>query len=469
MGKYTYLMKNIGLMTLSNFATKLLSFFLVPLYTNILSTTEYGINDLFGTTIGILLPVLTVNIQESVLRFLLDKKYSRKAVTTIGIKYFLISNILVSALLIINHLLSINDIIKRYSIFFFLMYLTQSLSAILVAYIRGTDRVADLSISSVVSSSFTIGCNILFLVVFKFGLIGYFWANILGPASQCVYLIFRSDIRSNIALKEKFPQEKAVMVSYSKPMIANSIAWWINNASDKFIVTFFCGLAENGVYSVAAKIPSILNIFQGIFSQAWTLSAVKDFDPEDKNGFFANTYAIYNCFMVIVCSLIILFNKPLAYFLYAKDFYVAWMYVPWLTIAIVFGSLSGYLGGFFSAVRESKSYARSTIVGAVTNIILNIILIPSMGALGAAIATAICYWVTWWLRYIQSKKYIVLRVNIKRDYVSYILLALQAIILLQIEGNIVFLIEAILFLIIVLLYIKDFVQVIRKGINIIRH
>ena len=65
MGRYKYLLKNIGLLTLSSFTTKLLSFFLVPLYTNVLSTTEYGTYDMFNTTIGVLLPILTLNIQES--------------------------------------------------------------------------------------------------------------------------------------------------------------------------------------------------------------------------------------------------------------------------------------------------------------------------------------------------------------------------------------------------------------------
>ena len=80
MNRYTYLLKNIGLLTLSNFATKLLSFFLVPLYTNILTTTEYGTYDLFNTTIGVLIPILTLNIQEAVMRFLLDSKYNRKSI-----------------------------------------------------------------------------------------------------------------------------------------------------------------------------------------------------------------------------------------------------------------------------------------------------------------------------------------------------------------------------------------------------
>ena len=93
--RYRYLLKNIGLLTLSSFATKLLSFFLVPLYTNILSTTEYGTYDLFNTTIGVLLPILTLNIQEAVMRFSIDSKYDRKSIVTVAAKYFIFSNLIV--------------------------------------------------------------------------------------------------------------------------------------------------------------------------------------------------------------------------------------------------------------------------------------------------------------------------------------------------------------------------------------
>lgn len=464
MGKYKYLLKNIGLLTLSSFATKFLSFFLVPLYTNVLSTTEYGTYDLFNTTIGVLLPILTVNIHEAVLRFLLDKNNDRQAVTTVGARYFFKSNCIVAIGLLVNYTFGFSELGKEYAVFFFLMYFAQSLSAIVMAYIRGVDRVADLSISSVVCSAVIIGCNILFLLVFKWGLVGYFLANIFGPIAQCAYLITRAHAKRDINLKEKYPHETGEMLAYSKPMIANSVAWWINNASDKYIVTFVCGLAENGVYSVASKIPSIMNIFQTIFAQAWTLSAVKDFDPEDKNGFFANTYAAYNCLMVFVCSAIIITDKFLAKFLYAKNFYSAWQYVPWLTIAIVFGSLSGYIGGFFSAVKDSKQYAQSTIIGAGTNIILNFILTPLIGALGAAIATTVCYWVTWIFRFVQSKKYIKLSVNIVRDSFSYVILVAQAVALLVTNGVLMYAIEIGLFVVIALLYIKDILSILNKGL-----
>lgn len=457
---YRYLFNNIGLLTLSNFATKFLSFFLVPLYTNILSTTEYGTYDLFNATIGVLLPVLTLNIQESVLRFSLDKKTSRKAIVSISVKYLLISNLLVIIGLIFNKITNLNLMIAEYGIYFFLMFFVQSLVGVITCYIRGVDRVADLSVSSVITSIVTISCNIIFLVAFKWGLPGYFLANIIGPLVQCIYLMVRSNFLKEIRFEQFTPEEEA-MTNYSKPLIANSIAWWVNNVSDRYVIVFFCGLAENGVYSVAGKIPSILNIFQTIFNQAWTLSAVKDFDPEDKNGFFTNTYKAYNCMMVIICSSIIVADKILAKFLYAKDFYVAWKYVPWLTVAILFGALSGYLGGFFSAVKDSKLFATSTIMGAIINLILNFVFTPIYGAMGAAIATAISYIVVWAFRYVQSRKYIKLKINLTRDIIAYILLIAQSLLIL-IEGLKMYFFVGIVFLIICFLYIKDIMLVLNK-------
>lgn len=466
MGKYKYLIKNIGLLTLSNFATKLLSFFLVPLYTNILTTGEYGTYDLFSTTSSVLLPILTLNIQDATLRFALDKKYDRNAIVTISLRYLLLSNTIVGVVLLILNSFKVNPIINDYGIFFFLMFIAQSITGIVTSYIRGIDKIADLSVTSVVCSAVTIFLNILFLVLFKWRLVGYFLANIIGPLVQCIILMFRGNMFKDFHITKDYSIQQREMIVYSIPMIANALAWWVNNASDRYVVVFFCGLAANGIYSVASKIPSILNVFQTIFNQAWSLSAVKDFDPNDESGFFANTYKVYNCLMTVLCSAIIISDKFLAKFLYAKNFYIAWKYVPWLTIAILFGALSGYIGGFFTAVKDSKAYAKSTMIGAISNVVLNLIFTPIIGPLGAAIATTVCYVIVWLIRYIQSKKYITIKINFRRDVISYLVLALQSILLLFITNNLyLYFAELILFVILIIMYAKDFSLVINKTIR----
>ena len=117
--------------------------------------------------------------------------------------------------------------------FLFLMFFSQALTGIVTSFVRGIDRIKELSISSVIASVVTIGCNILFLVFFRWGLKGYFIANIIGPLVQCLYLMICTHIPNYIKPKERYSQEKKEMLAYSKPLIANSIAWWVNNASDR--------------------------------------------------------------------------------------------------------------------------------------------------------------------------------------------------------------------------------------------
>ena len=84
-----YLIKNTLLFTLGNLGSKLITFFLIPLYTNTLSTTQYGTIDLVATVSTVAIPILTINICESVMRFALDKDADQKQITQIGTYIFL--------------------------------------------------------------------------------------------------------------------------------------------------------------------------------------------------------------------------------------------------------------------------------------------------------------------------------------------------------------------------------------------
>ena len=463
MSQGKYLIKNIFLLTMSNFATKLLSFFLLPLYTSVLTTEQYSIYELFVTTVTLLIPILTINIMESTLRFTLDKTIDKNEIFTISITYFLKGCVIGLCFLLLNYLLGFSAIITEYWYYIVLLFVINGFSGIISSFVRGLDRILDISVSSVFCTIFTITLNVVFLVTFNMGLHGYFLANIIGPAFQCIYLFIRVRGWHYINFSKKNCELKLEMINYSKPLIANSVAWWVNNASDRYIVTFFCGIAANGIYSIGYKIPSILNIFQSIFNQAWTLSAVKDFDPEDKSGFFSNMYNTYNFSMVFLCSCLIFMDRILAKFLYAKDFYEAWKYVPFLLIAIVFGSMSGYIGGIFSAVKNPKIFAKSTVIGAIINIILNVILIQFFGALGAAIATAVAYWVVWAIRLNHVKTYIKFKLRLVRDYFAYSLLVIQSVVLLIMEKETISLytIEAALVVLILLIYLKELKAIIK--------
>lgn len=468
MAGYLSFAKNVGLLTLANFGTKILSFLLVPLYTSVLTTAEYGAYDLAISTVGVLIPLLTQNVVDAVLRFSMDEKADKMGVLAIGIRHFLISFLLVAGICMCGVVLNISDDFTRLSPLVMLLFASQGLSGIALYYVRGVNRFTDVAVSSVLCSALVIGCNVLFLVCFDWGLTGYFLANSIGPLLQSVFLLLRVGIKGINPLRVDDALEHD-MLAYSRPMIANSIAWWVNNVSDRYIVTLLCGINTNGIYSVASKIPSILSVVQTIVGQAWTVSAVEEFDPEDSDGFFANMYAAYNCVMVVVCSLIIASNLVLARILYSNEFFSAWQYAPFLTISIVFGALAGYVGGVLAAVKDSREFARSSVIGAAANLVFNIALVPFIGALGAAIATLVSYWITWFLRMRTLKHYMFVRIRSLRDCFSYMILLIQAcLFFIPMRSVVIHAGEAALFILILSLYRNEILAMFRKACFVVR-
>ena len=70
MSKYKTLAKDTGLFAISDFASKCITFLLLPIYTNVLTTTEYGQVDLLNNMVNLVYPLLTLSIVEATIRLL---------------------------------------------------------------------------------------------------------------------------------------------------------------------------------------------------------------------------------------------------------------------------------------------------------------------------------------------------------------------------------------------------------------
>lgn len=392
------LLSNLGILTISNFASKVLIFLLVPLYTNILTTDEYGTYDLVVSTVSLLAPILSMNIIDAVMRFLMDKNCSQKKVATIGIKFVSYSVVAVALFLLVMNRVNIWRKLQGLGGYIFLYYTFYVLNQYFIQLAKGLEQVKTMGIAGLLGTIVMLITNVLFLIVFKWKLPGFFLANILSQAIPVCYFFLKINFWKFITITEKDKYLTRNMLIYCTPLIASVIGWWINSGSDKYVVTFYYGLAANGLLSVAYKIPSILNTFQGIFIQAWQISAIREYGKKEMDRFYGNIFLITNVLMCAACSWLILLTKPLARLLYAKDFYIAWKFVPFLLISCVMNCASGILGPILSAKKDSKSMSVSAIYGAGVNVVLNIVLIHLLGVQGVTIATAISSYIIYRVR-----------------------------------------------------------------------
>lgn len=451
--KYRYLTKNMLIFAISSFGTKFLAFFLTPLYTHVLTTGEYGVADLITTTSTLLMYIFTINISDSVLRFAIERKENQSVILGFGLQVLGLGSLVLLGCLTVTALSGLVQWEPAYYLFVFLYYLATAIYQIFANYLRAIDRVVDVAMAGIFSAVSMLLSNLLFLLVIRIGLYGYLISLVMGPLVGWIYCAVKARIPVSAYFHSHCdPGTKWCMVRYCVPLIFNNIALWINAFLDKYFVTMLCGVDQNGIYSVANKIPTILSTCYLVFSQAWNLSAIKEFDADDKENFFSDTYRVYNAAVAVVCSALILVNIPVAKVLFSKDFFTAWQYSSVLLISVMFNALTSFLGGIFTAVKNSRIIAVTTVVSAGVNILLNAVLIPLWGVMGAAVATAAAYMVMWIVRLLVARRYIRLRIQWVRDVLVYLLLVGQ-VILEHLPGH-GYIGQAAAFLLIVFLYHK---------------
>ena len=91
--------------------------------------------------------------------------------------------------------------------------------------------------------------------------------------------------------------------------------WSITNVSDRFFVTHYMGEAQNGIYSVAYKLPTIISVISAIFTQAWQLSAIGERESDDREQFYSNIFKSYQTIVFLAAGGILLLIKPLMHLL----------------------------------------------------------------------------------------------------------------------------------------------------------
>ena len=413
------LVKNSALLMIGNFSSKLLVFLLVPFYTSVLSTEEYGISDILVTTINLIYPILSLMIETAVLRFCLDENPDRKTVfsTALWINMIGFSVLVPLAVAIIPH-----TTLKDYLPYFLGYYVTHTAYVILMNYTKGIGKVSYYSITSVLNTAIVIFCNLLFLLQLKIGVQGYLLSMIIGYLVSSAFIIIATKAWRDVALPGKLDSDLTKkMIKYSLPLIPNSLSWWISNSSDRYILAFFRSMSDVGIYTVSYKIPSIITVVSNILMNAWEISAVDDFGTEKNRLFFSKMYRNYLNLQIICCAIIMVLVKPLAVILFQKDFYDAWLFVPALLYASIFNTLNNFVGTVFTAAKKTKSLFTTTLIGALVNIGLNFCLIPFWGAQGAAVATAISYITIYVLRMIKSSKIIKLDINMFDNVLKLVL------------------------------------------------
>ena len=270
--KYKTLLNNTFLLGLGTFGSKLLTFLMVRFYTGVLSPSDYGTADLIMQTANLLIPIASLGITNGVFRFALDRVSQRKTVFTGG----LITIVLGSAVLLLAcPLLSYSSSLKEYAVLICAYTLASNLHSLCAQYVRAEGKTGLFALQGILNTALVIFFNILFLLFFKLGVLGYVMSVVAADGLCTLYLVLHEKLWTVCTPDPEKSLWKS-MLRYSIPLIPTTIFWWITSVSDRYMIAYFLGTEANGLYAVACKIPTVLTLLSTIFLEAWQFSAIEE-------------------------------------------------------------------------------------------------------------------------------------------------------------------------------------------------
>jgi O-antigen/teichoic acid export membrane protein len=437
----------------------MLSFFLTRLYTEVLTQGEYGVTDMLQQSGNLLLPLITLGIINAVLRFGLDKGIKKSDVFTTGLVSLIGGAVL---LLCLTPLFSGIPLIANHVWLLCLFVLTSALRSLCAQFVRSQNRIKLFAVDGILSTALTIAFNVLFLVVFRWGIFGYMFSIICADLLSVVFLTLAARLYRFINFRSLDFTVFRSMLKYAIPMIPNTILWWITNVSDRYLVAGFLGDSFTGLYAAAYKIPSLIMLASGVFMDAWKISAVTE--EEDRDTFYTRIMALYSSLLFVLASGIIIGTRFIIPVLFAKEYYEAWRYIPLLIVSMVFTCMVNFLGTIYMVEKKSVRSMITAMVSAVTNVVLNVLWIPRYGVNGAAAATLVCYLIVFVIRVWDTKRYIRIKWNYPRLILCTALILVQTVLLLC-EVPLEWVWQVLLFGAVLLLCGKEFIMGIRRFLR----
>ncbi len=415
MSKEKQLIKNTIIVSIGKIATQLITFFLLPLYTNMLSTEEYGIVDLLNSIVVFALPLVTLQIEQAVFRYLIDARedvdYKKKIIT---------SNFVVLAIqLVLFSIIYIcvqNFINNEYKIFLILNIFAHMFSAEMLQISRGLGSNKDYTISSFIISIVNILLNVVLIAHFKIGAYGLLIANFVSNCAGGLYIFVKQKIYNFISLKSFNFKLLKDMLKYSIPLIPNSLSWWVLNLSDRMIVSFFLGTGMNGIYTAANKFSSAYVTIYNIFNIPWTESVAMNINSKDNEQYINKVINVIFILFSSMCVGIIACIPFVFSLLIGENFRDAYYQIPILLVGSLIYVLISLISAIYVANKKSSKLAKTTVLAAIINIIIMLILINFIGLYAASIATLLSYLITFLHRYIDIRKDIKIKFEIKNIF-----------------------------------------------------
>ncbi|MGQ7318902.1 lipopolysaccharide biosynthesis protein [Streptococcus suis] len=383
--------------------SKLITFFLLPMYTSYLSPEEFGYYDLILSILNFLVPISYFQIWDGMFRFSFDYKKNEEKYKVISNTYIVfIFGIIIYTLIVFfvnaKYNLSYFNLVFIYGISFSINYLY---SFIARTFLKNQLFV----ISGLVNTFLASLLNIVLIVKFNFGVESLFISQSVGFLLQALIIEFNVKSISKIEFAHYNINIIKSMLQFSIPLCVASVSYWLLTGFTKLNINNQLGSFDNGIYSVANRFASLIALGVSVFQYAWNEIAYSISNDNNRNSRYSVMLDMLFKFIILGSSVLLLLIKWVFPIIIDGSYNGAGFIIPITLFGVAANSIAGFIGTIFSSEKKTTWTFWSTIIASCANILLSLLLTKKYGLIGASLSLSISFII------LSVIRFIILRIN----------------------------------------------------------
>ncbi len=413
--KIKELTKDVAIYGISTIIGRFLGFLLVPFYTNVISTKDFGIYSNVYAYLAFFGIVFIYGMDAAFMKYAsFSRLNDKKIIFSTSYFFVLISTLLLSLLLYFAQmpLISLMEIPSEYSnLYYYLIFilLFDTLALVPFGNLRLERRAAKFTTIKLANIIINLSLNFILVLHFKLGIEAIFIANLIASAFS--FAALTPDIFKMITFKIDKEMLKK-MLYFGLPYLPASIASTIVQVIDRPVVLALTDSSTLGIYQANYKLGIFMMLFVSMFQQAWQPFFLNNAKEKNAKEIFAKILTLFILVSSLIWIVLTLFVEDFARIellpgksIIGKEYLSGISIVPIILLGYLFNGIYYNFQAGIYIEEKTKYFPVVTGAGAAVNVIVNIFLIPLLGIIGAALATLASYIVMASLLYFFSQKY----------------------------------------------------------------
>ena len=383
------------------------SLFLLPLYTRVLTPTDYGIMDITGIAVTFLTTAVSLEISQAVGRHYTDAADDdeRQEIASTGL-WFTAAAFTASVAIIVplapwiaGWMLSNSDhadIVRVAGA----GLLAQGLLYYTMEQLRWQLKPQFHAVVAVVSSFTLIAATATFVLALHLGVIGVFYGQLVGNAPGIALALWFG--RSAYAFRFS-TRTLRTMLSFSIPLVPGTAAVTAAFMIDRVAVRALMSLAALGIYGIAYRFATLISLVMIGVNGAFMPLIFRHHRERSTPRTIADIYRYFVCLATIMLLTLSFFSGWILRIMTTPKYYAAADVVPLVVLAVIFSSMAIFAPGLLIAKR-TRTVAAINVGATLLNTVLVFVLVPPFGLAGAAIGTMTSFGLAWAAQMIMSQR-----------------------------------------------------------------